>query len=441
MGYLLVVDDEADIRDIFELILMRSFSLEVVLVESGNKAIEVIRTRGVPKLVISDMNMLDGDGVYLFTTMRESGWNVPFIICSTNAKEIQRKHPDMYGVIEKPDIIGPVVQMVETILKRSDAKLAYVPIRVSFLMRLGTTSYDLYMGLSDSNFVKVLNAGDAFVGGDANRFVEKKTEYLYLSAADTDLFLQSFEKNLTMLSHSMRSTSDLSGLTLDSLESVERMARSLGWTPDVLHAAKHAVDLAVKTVSLESNLLRAYKMRLSSGGGHYSRHVGILAFLSCGFCYKLGWVSESTQMKLGLAALLHDLTVDEEVYNDINLWNQAASDLADKSPAVVKYRNHPIEAANLVKSMKNLPPDVDQIILQHHEMRDGLGFPRGLNPNRISPMASVFIIVEDLINFTADAVDLDTSIQEFLKLRESKYGLGNFRKVFEAMRETAQILD
>ncbi len=439
MSYLLVVDDEADIRDIFELILRRSFSLEVVLAESGNKAIEVIRTRGVPKVVISDMNMLDGDGIYLFTTMRESGWNVPFIICSTNAKEIQKKYPDMYGVIEKPDIIGPAVQMVDRLLKRSDTQPSFVAIRISFLMRLGTTSYDLYMSLSDSNFVKVLNAGDAFVVSDANRFVAKNIDYLYLSAADADLFLQNFEKNLATLSESTPSPSDLAGLTLDSLESVERMARSLGWTPDVLYAARRAIDLAVKTVSLNANLFRAYKARLSSGGGPYSRHVGMLAFLACGFCYKLGWVSESTQMKLGLAALLHDLTVDEEIYDDIILWNQAASDLADKTPAVVKYRNHPYEAASLVQSMKNIPPDVDQIILQHHEMRDGRGFPRGLNPNRISPMASVFIIVEDLINFTADAEDLDQRVQEFLKLKESQYSSGNFRKVFEAMRETAQI--
>ncbi len=439
MSYILVVDDEADIRDIFELILKRSFSLEVVLAESGNQAIEVIRTRGVPKVVISDMNMLDGDGVYLFSTMRESGWNVPFILCSTNAKEVQKRYPEMYGVIEKPDIVGPVALMVDSLLKRSSIKLTFVPIRITFLMRLGSTSYDLHMALSDSNFVKVLNAGDAFVVGDASRFQAKNIDYLYLTAADADLFLQSFEKNLSMLSDSARSTSDLTGLSLDSLESVERMARSLGWTPDVLHAAKHAVDLAVKTVSLESNLFRAYKLRLSSGGGHYARHVGLLAFLSCGFCYKLGWVSESTQMKLGLAALLHDLTVDEEVYEDINMWNQAASDLADKTPAVVKYRNHPYEVANLVLSMKNLPPDVDQIILQHHEMRDGLGFPRGLNPNRISPMASVFIIVEDLINFTADAVDLDQSIQDFLKVKESMYSMGNFRKVFEAMRESAKV--
>jgi response regulator RpfG family c-di-GMP phosphodiesterase len=437
MAYILVVDDEADIREIFELILKRSFSLDVVLAGSGSEAINVIRTRGVPKLVISDLNMADGDGIYLFTTMRESRWNVPFVICSTNAKDVKKRFPEMFGAIEKPDIIGPTIQLVDSILKQPAVQEVFAPIRISFLMRLGSTNYDLYMRLSDSNYVKVLIAGDAFVAADVERFASKNVEHLYLTTSDADSFIRAFEKNLLMVSQTATSTEDLTGITLASLETVERISRYLGWTSEVLEAARHAVGQALKTVSLEPALFKLFKQRLSNSGTRYAHHVSTLALLACAFCYRLGWVSDSTQMKLGLAALLHDLTVDDEIYEDILLWNQAAADLGDKTPEVVKYRNHPSEAANLVLGMKNLPPDVDQIILQHHEMKDGSGFPRGLNASRISPMAAVFIIVEDLINFTADAEDLKIRIQQFLKVKESKYNSGNFRKVFEAIREAA----
>ena len=88
--------------------------------------------------------------------------------------------------------------------------------------------------------------------------------------------------------------------------------------------------------------------------------------------------------------------------------------------------------------MKNVPADVDQIILQHHELKDGSGFPRGLTSSRISPMASLFIIVEDLLTFLEGAEDMEEKVSLFLKHRESQYNSGNFKKVFDAVKDSVQ---
>jgi hypothetical protein len=134
--------------------------------------------------------------------------------------------------------------------------------------------------------------------------------------------------------------------------------------------------------------------------------------------------------------LLHDLTVDEKYYEDINHWNSLAASKEEKNPEVQKYRNHPSEAANLVLSMKNLPPDVDQIILQHHETQDGGGFPRRLPASRITPMATVFIITEDLIQFIGNSSDPVERVDLFLKDRQGVYTSGNFKKVFDALKDS-----
>lgn len=438
MNYILVVDDEEDIRDIYEMILRRAFPLDVVVAASGNKALSIIKQRGKPEIIISDLRMPDGDGHYLYQQIIENKWDIPFVVSSTDAASVRLKFPDIHGIIEKPNITGSIIGLVDSVVSKHRNPPTYVPVRISMLLRTGSSDFDLYIKLSESKFVKVINAGEAFIPADAERFEAKGLQHLLITLEDADGFLKAFEKNLAMMITSENKTSDLSITSLETFETVERIASSLGWTPAVIHAAKHAVNLAVKAVSAEPNLVKLFKQKLSNPQSQYSNHVSMLALLSCGFCHNLGWVSESTQMKLGLAALMHDLVLDEKKYEDIMLWNMAASDLNDKSPEVQKYRNHPAEAANLILTMKDLPADVDQIILQHHEMKDGTGFPRGLISSRISPMASVFIIVEDLINFIEDSANFDEKIGLFIKHREVRYNSGNFKKVFDVMKDTVE---
>lgn len=438
MNYILVVDDEEDIRDIYEMILRRAFPLDVVVAESGNKALEVIKTRGVPEIIISDIRMPDGDGYYLYQKLKENNWNIPFVVSSTDAESVRKKFPDIHGFIEKPNITATIISLVDSVIGKHKSPPTYVPIRISLLLRSGTSDFDLYMKLSDTKFIKVINAGEAFIPADAERFHNKGLDHLLITTEDADGYLKSFEQSLAMMISSETATSDLAITSLETLETVERIAATLGWTPAVIHSAKQAVNLAVKAVCAEPNLVKLFKLKLSNPQSQYSNHVSLLALLTCGFCHNLGWVSESTQMKLGLAALMHDIVVDEKQYDDIMLWNLAASDLTDKSAAALKYRNHPAEAANLLLSIKDLPADVDQIILQHHEMKDGTGFPRGLISSRISPMASVFIIVEDMINFLEDSQNFDEKIALFIKYRESRYNSGNFKKVFDVLKETVE---
>lgn len=440
MNYILIVDDEADIRDIYEVVLKRAFPLDIVLAESGKSALRIIQEKGNPEVVISDLKMPDGDGHFLYSSLLEMNINVPFIICSTDSERILKsKFPKAFGFIEKPNIIGPLVEQVTSIVARHKDPPSFIPLRISLLLRWGTTNFDLYMKLSESKFIKVINAGEAFIPSDAERFFKKYLEHLFITTSDADLYLADLERNLTMLMSSAKSEpQDLTSLTLASIESVERVAFALGWTPQVLEVAKHAVNLAIKAVAAEPNILKLMKQKLSNPASNYSAHVSMLSLLTCGFCYKLGWTSESTQMKLGLAALMHDLTVEEDVYRDVKLWNQAAMDINHKNAETLKYRSHPADAANLLLSMKNVPADVDQIILQHHELKDGTGFPRGLISSRISPMASLFIIVEDLITFLEGSEDLVGRVSMFLKHRESLYNSGNFKKVFEAFKDSVQ---
>jgi response regulator RpfG family c-di-GMP phosphodiesterase len=440
MNYILVVDDEADIRDIYEVVLKRTYPLDVVSAASGNLALKVIQERGLPQIIISDLNMQDGDGHYLYKKIKENKWEIPFVLCTTDSQEVaEKRFPDIHGYIEKPNITGAALELIDRVVSKHVQAPSYVPLRISLLLRWGEVNYDLFMKLSEKKFVKVINAGEAFIPADAERFQKKGIDHLYITSQDADQYVSNFEKHISALMKSGEGNPDgLSLISLENFEAIEKIAGALGWTPQVLEAAKHAVNLAVRAVSSDPNILKLLKKKLSNPTSKFSSHISKLSLLSCGISYQLGWVSESTHMKLGLASLMHDLTVDESIYDDVMLWNQTAADLSVKTPEAIKYRNHPADAANLLLSIKNLPPDVDHIVLQHHEARDGSGFPRGLISSRILPLSCIFIIVEDLINYLEASEDFEAQVDLFLKHKETVYNSGNFKKVFDTFKESVQ---
>jgi hypothetical protein len=100
-----------------------------------------------------------------------------------------------------------------------------------------------------------------------------------------------------------------------------------------------------------------------------------------------------------------------------------------------------LKGAELARTFHEVPPDVDLIIAQHHELPDGSGFPKGLTSTRIGPLPSVFILVHDWVDFilerkatdSAALLDFSDSIPDFVASRKALYSTGNFRKVLSCL--------
>mgnify|MGYP001559027104 CR=1 FL=1 len=86
---LLVVDDEADLREcIAEDFESRGFT--VLTAENGTQALEVIQSRPVD-LVISDMRMPHGDGMFLLEQIRARHPEIPVVILITGHADHSEK--------------------------------------------------------------------------------------------------------------------------------------------------------------------------------------------------------------------------------------------------------------------------------------------------------------------------------------------------------------
>lgn len=170
------------------------------------------------------------------------------------------------------------------------------------------------------------------------------------------------------------------------------------------------------------------------------RHNLIIAHVACALASQMGWNSEQTYQKIATAALLHDMALprldqDEEVWL-MGVGGEKMSENLDQE--MKSFLQHPIECSEMVRRHKSIAPDTDKIILEHHELPDGLGFPRGLSAHQISPLGAVFIFSHAIAAILIHEKDPRNWSMSLLKdrLSQDRWMNGHFKKAWQALEMT-----
>jgi len=439
LSYLLLVDDEVDILEILYISVQMHFTGRILTCSSGNDAIAIIKENGEPFLVVTDFNMPNGNGAFLQEQLKTLYPNAKLIVCSGNPiDEIRVKLPGAYGYVSKPQFVQPLCEIIKSLVLKNEknttqhiAPPEYVSIPLGYLLKLGVVDMDTYLKIGVSKYVKILQRGDVFYQPDADKLIQKKIDFMFVKREDANKILTQFEAFITQHTNSIPPQTDQKlALSQVILETTISITKGMGWTPETVSMAKQAVGFAISQVAGKTDWKDILKRATSES--KYAEHVSLLSLLSCVVTQAAGWSNEATQQKLVLAALLHDYFLEDEIYCILS-----GDDLEHvKGISVSKdYLDHPIKAAEFARKISNLPPDIDNIILQHHEHPDGSGFPRGLTASQISPLSAIFIICHDLINFTFGKVVDDKLVADFWHAYEEKYKRDPFKKISLVMKQ------
>ena len=159
------------------------------------------------------------------------------------------------------------------------------------------------------------------------------------------------------------------------------------------HLAHHWISSTQKYFCANKNLDvgRRIAELLDKGTPRFFQHLNLCVYFSIDLAQTLSWTNESTLFKLTMASLLHDVAAIglEELEMRV-----AKGEHADRLP--LSFRRHPFESAHLAQKLRDAPPDVDRIILEHHELPDGSGFPNNLKGSELSPLSVIFILAHNL---------------------------------------------
>jgi HD-GYP domain-containing protein (c-di-GMP phosphodiesterase class II) len=100
--------------------------------------------------------------------------------------------------------------------------------------------------------------------------------------------------------------------------------------------------------------------------------------------------------KTRLTGLLHD--IGKIGILDRILFKKGK--LTEKEFAVIK--RHPISSLHIVESLKSIPEEARDGIGDHHERYDGKGYNKGIQEQRIPPIARIIAVVDAYDAMTSD---------------------------------------
>ena len=285
---------------------------------------------------------------------------------------------------------------------------AFVRVRTDGVDLKQPLNADIFVRLGKNRYCRRFRKEDGFDLNDLNVSLRSKAiSAFYLRKEDAELLLAAQSARVDhVLENPSAEPAESREAAEASLLVVQDVVGRMGFTPEAQRLTRKAAELALKAVGSSPQLSNVLDRLKRHEGRYITSHSLMLAEVACAIAYRVGMASPQNFLKLAMAAFLHDLTMEDDALAKVRSLREIESGgkaRFDTSAARI-YRLHPVKAAEFASQFNEIPSDVDTILLQHHELPDGSGFPRGLFHHQINPLASLFILAHELLNFFLDQV-------------------------------------
>ncbi len=185
--------------------------------------------------------------------------------------------------------------------------------------------------------------------------------------------------------------------------------------------------VAEKLQSMADDIVKVIAPEIEDIKGHLLRNTKYLkvmndssAISSLAVLFGLanGFDTQRSYKELAYATLVMDIAMTEFDETTINAYyrNPDALDAA----TLQKIKTHPVKSHQLAtEKLKSMTEVTKQLVLTHHELRNGKGYPRGLRTDTIFPIARVLSLAVDVFeNLKRDELDSSRSltIQDILRM-------------------------
>jgi response regulator RpfG family c-di-GMP phosphodiesterase len=178
-----------------------------------------------------------------------------------------------------------------------------------------------------------------------------------------------------------------------------------------------------------NNLLR----QIIEGKSYVSEHSLLLSMILPWAASHCDWYSQGVEESLIAASLMHDLGLSDEEAKISSDMGQTFLNLDPKTKK--KILNHPIENSRLVKSAGLELPDVEALILNHHDRPDGnkIGGRSGGGSNT-SVMSAFFVTGEMVADYIFETGQVEIALEQYFNLLGDKISVGYYKKSIEIFR-------
>ncbi|MDA8791622.1 hypothetical protein N9N67_00175 [Bacteriovoracaceae bacterium] len=203
--------------------------------------------------------------------------------------------------------------------------------------------------------------------------------------------------------------------------------------------SKQIEEVISKTVSrLKHNL--SFKKVLQSihisrdPERYYLEHVEALSRVVCSLAKLLNWVSDVTLEKLVYVCYIHDIAFVNHPHlakiKSMEDFKEIEKDLPHEEREI--FMRAPQISLEFWQADKFGPADCDKILIQQMERPDKTGFPKGVGSSKISPLAALFIVSHDFVDYVYE--NDDWSLPLYIEECRGRLQGGYFSKIIESLK-------
>lgn len=428
----LIADDEEMIQDLYEMVIEAEYICETIKVSNGKDAIAKLSEIKDFDFVISDYKMPHSTGGDIYN-FNKANQNIPFFLFSGGELRDYAEFVDFKVSNEKNCFFGKPFDdkdLLDAILKldleqgtSESTASQYIKVKLAYFAKHTASAGEVYIKLSDSKFTKIINNNTENVPDvDLIRHYQQKgVEFIYLERNYFKIFLDDvfkvFEQN-ALKEKKPEIFFKLAGFNFKT--SVEGL-NDIGVSSTEIEKVNDAIEDTV-TALLNNPSAKLQFTKLCESDGFIIGHSTLIMYIAGVICKNSNLSFFTTMKKICGAAFYHDYSIFDL---DFELDEMKLKDIKD--PHLLKLINdHPNSSSNYLPESFEVVDDTKKIILEHHELPNGEGYPRKLNSLQIAPLSCLFIIAQQITfclirnNFSRE------NLQAFLTNSEKEFNQGNF---------------
>ena len=262
-----------------------------------------------------------------------------------------------------------------------------------------------------------------------DHYRNKGIEYIYLEVPSYQKFLDDvFKKFSDCISSEKKLETILKISGIDFRVSVDGL-KSIGISNYQIERTNKEIHESI--VAICSNPESKHQLeKLCESKGMLIAHSALIVYIAAAICKVSNLPFSSTIRKISTASFFHDMSMFS---TDAQFDENNIDQIKDKQ--ILKLiAEHPVTSAGLLTPSSDIAEDTKKIIMEHHELPNGNGYPKGLNAFQISQLSCLFIISQMIAlclirnNYSLERLD------DFLANSENEYNQGNFSKFYTAAK-------
>ena len=447
MKTLVISENKSEWEVIKRILKASNPKIEVICAETVESAMDTASTNGPIGFFILDCDMREVDPNELGLNLVDLTGSRPFIFIGSAGTLNDRISQELFtnnsnnSQVQKPvtgeafpDDINDAVEIALEWAKEEEFELAleevepsdYVGMKIKTFYLYNKFPHDIYLAITKSTYIKILSANKTYSNSTLHTYARKNVKYLYIKKDDQMKYLESeATKTLKALRAEPVASDNNYLLLLRAITIIHQFINAIGVTPLVLTVANAASDRMIDFYQQKYKLSDVLKSYPTFYEGIASKSL-LTAFIAEGIGRAIGWDSITTKKKLALCAILHDISLPEETMSKINSANSPLLTMY-KDDQVKLFLEHPIKAAEIAEQFTSFP-DLDFIILNHHETPNRKGFPNKPSSQKLTQICSVFNVAQ-YIAAEIDGRDMSNELfNKTLKSMGRDYKFGVFKE-------------